>query len=107
MAAMLIASLLASCASSQMVTYIFPGIQVVGDLTVDDVRQITQLAQSRRDIRKPIYEIYVRGPGRADVSGGRPEKSRDPVTGFKVQKDNGRWKIIGGSVYQTEVIITS
>ena len=104
---MCIASLLVSCASSQMVTYTFPGIQVVGDLTVDDVRQITQLAHSRPDIRKPIYEIYVMGPGRADVSGGKPQNSGDPVTGFKVRKDNGRWKIIQGSVYQTKVVITS
>jgi hypothetical protein len=79
----------------------------VKTVTKDDVEQITALARQRPDIRKPIYEIYVTSPAKADVSGGRAENTGDPVTGFKVRKDNGRWKIIQGSVYQTKVVITS
>jgi hypothetical protein len=101
------ASMLTSCASSQVATFMFPGIQLVGPLTTEDVRQITELARHRPDIKKPIYQIYVMGPDRADVSGGKPQNTGDPVTGFKVRKDKGRWKIIDGSVYQTGVIITS
>jgi len=101
------ALLLTACASSQLVSAYFPGIQVTGEFTVDDVRQITELARSRPDIRKPVYQIYATSHGRADVSGGRPEKPADPVTGFKVRKDKLQWQIIEGSVYQTHVVITS
>ena len=76
-------------------------------VTKEDVRQMIELSYSRRDIRQPIYRIDMEAPDQADVSGGRPQNSGDPVTGFKVQKRNGRWEIIEGSVYQTEVIITS
>jgi len=33
--------------------------------------------------------------------------SFDKVTGFKVRKKDGRWYIVKGSIYETEVIITS
>jgi|ERR1044071_4257206 hypothetical protein len=109
-------SALSSCASwsSHLAAHSYLGVHLTGHdevlvktLTKDDVEQITALARQRPDIREPIYEIYVTSLGRADVSGGRAENTGDPVTGFKVRKDNGRWKIIPGSVYQTEVVITS
>ena len=90
-----------------MVSYTFPGIDVEGGLTVDDVRQIRELARSRSDIRKPITDIKVTSPGFAEITAGKAEKSFDKVTVFKVRKENGRWKIVPGSVYDTEVVITS
>jgi hypothetical protein len=77
------------------------------ELTTSDVRQIIELSYSRSDIRQPIYRIYMEAPDQADVSGGRPQNTGDPVTGFKVRKRDGHWTIVPGSVYQTEVIITS
>ena len=101
------ALLLSACASLQFVNSEFPNIQVTGDLTVEDVRQITELARNQPSIRKPIYQINVTGVGRAEVSGGRPQETGDLATGFKVRKDNGRWKIIEGSIYQGKVVVTS
>lgn len=102
-------TLLGSCApwSSHLATHSYLGIHLVGSLTKDDVQQISALARHRPDIRKPIYKIYITSPGKADVTGGKAENTGDLVTPFKVRKDNGRWKIIEGSVYQTEVLITS
>ena len=114
-----ICGLLASCApwSSHLAAHSYLGIHLttpypkddplLQTLTRDDVEQISELARHRTDIRKPIYEICVTAPSRADVSGGPTENSGDLVTGFKVRKDNGRWKIIDKSVYQTKVYITS
>jgi hypothetical protein len=99
--------MLSSCAPSQMVSYTFPGITVDGDLTVDDVRQIMELARNRADIRRPITDIEATSPGLAKITAGKAEKSFDKVTVFKVRKENGRWKIVAGSVYDTEVVITS
>jgi hypothetical protein len=90
-----------------MVSYTFPGIAVEGDLTVDDVRQIRELARGRSDIREPITRIEVTSAGRAEITAGKAERTFDKVTVFKVRKENGRWKIVGGSVYDTEVVITS
>jgi hypothetical protein len=101
------ALMLSSCASSQMVSYTFPGIDVEGDLTVDDVRQIMTIARTRSDIRTPITDIKVTSPGLVEITAGKAEKSFDKVTVFKVRKENGRWKIVAGSVYDTEVVITS
>jgi len=112
-------TLFASCAnwSSHLAAHSYLGIHLtvpypkdealLNTLTKDDVEQITELARHRTDIRKPLYEICVTAPGRADVGGGTTENTGDPVTGFKVRKDNGRWKIIDGSVYQTKIVITS
>lgn len=97
------ALLFTSCASSLPLNYYTPGIQIAGDFTVDDIRQITQLARSRPDIRKPVYEIRATGIGRAEATGGKIDDAPTPVTVFKVRKDNGRWQIIKGSVYQTTV----
>lgn len=99
--------MLSSCTPSQMVSYTFPGITVEGDLTVDDVRQIMELARSRADIRRPITDIEVTSPGLAKSTAGKAERSFDKVTVFKVSKENGRWKIVAGSVYDTDVVITS
>ncbi len=111
--------LMASCApwSSDLAAHSYLGIHLttpypkddplLQTLTKNDVEQISELARHRTDIRKPVYEICVTAPGRADVSGGKAESSGDPVTGFKVRKDSGIWKIIDGSVYQTKVLITS
>ena len=109
-------SALTSCApwSSHLAARSYFGIHLTGHneslvktLTKDDVEQIRLLARQRADITKPLYEIFVTSPGRADIGAGRAERTGDPVTGFKVRKDNGRWKIIEGSVYQTNVVITS
>jgi hypothetical protein len=76
-------------------------------LTKEDVRQIIELSYTRQDIRKPVYDIYSDALDHADVGSGPAQNSRDPVTGFKVRKTKSGWIIIRGSVYQTEVFITS
>jgi hypothetical protein len=75
-------------------------------LSVDDARQIVALGGSRADIRKPISAIYFTDDRRAEVTGGIARTSGDALTEFKVRKDNGRWKIIDGSIEQNRVIIT-
>jgi len=101
------AFILSSCTSSQIVSYTFPGITVEGAVTVDDVREIKELARNRPDIRKPITDIKVTSSGGAEITAGKAEKSFDKVTVFKVRKEKGRWKIVEGSVYDTEVLVTS
>ena len=97
------ALLLSACASSQFVNSEFPNIQVTGDLTVEDLRQITALARNQPSIRKPIYRINVRVLAARGAAEGQQETG-DLATGFKVRKDNGRWKIIEAHVYQGKVV---
>ena len=69
--------------------------------------EIAALCWGRADMRKPVYDIYMTAPDQADISSGRAMNSFDKVTGFKVHKKDGRWHIVPGSIYETEVIITS
>lgn len=75
-------------------------------LRVADVRQILDLANKRADIRKPISAIYFTNSHHAEVTGGLARKSGDQQTEFEVQKKNGTWRIIRGSVYHPKMIIT-
>ncbi len=75
-------------------------------LTIDDVRQIVALAERRPDIRRPVSGIYFTRSDRAEVSAMPQPNPDNQVTGFDVRKDNGVWKVIPGSVYQTTFIVT-
>jgi hypothetical protein len=76
-------------------------------LSKTDVRRIIELSYTRDEIRKPVYRIYAEAADQVDVSAGRPQNTGDIVTGFKVRRKDGNWIIITGSIYDTEVIITS
>ena len=70
-------------------------------LTVEDVRQITELAHARPEIKEPIYLIQLTGPRLAEVRSGRPEGGYGTLTEFKVSKKTDFWRIVDGSVHQT------
>jgi hypothetical protein len=101
-----------SCVSPQTAALLtFPRPQIDGpysaSLTREDMLEIAALPWDRDDMRKPVYKIYMTAPDAADVDSGRAMNSFDKVTGFKVRKKDGRWYIVKGSIYETEVIITS
>jgi hypothetical protein len=81
----------------------FPYSQVVGDyarqLTVDDVRQIVELAKRRPDIRKPVGQIHAVAPDEVHVTTGRAWELGGLYSQFDAQKKAGRWFIKPGSVY--------
>jgi len=78
----------------------------VKDVKLDDVRQIVALAQSRRDILKPIVNITLDTSDEAEINSGDPHKTPGLMTNFRVRKTNGRWMIIEKSVRTAKVIIT-
>jgi hypothetical protein len=102
----------ASCISPQATALLtFPRPHVEGpyasSLTHAETLEIAALCWGRNDMRKPVYDIYLTAPDEGDVSSGRAMNSFDKVTGFKVRKKAGHWYIVPGSIYETEVIITS
>ena len=106
-----------SCSESQpyaaqtAVRFAFPSLGVTGScasrLTVDDVRQIRELARNRPDIKKPVDQIDIDHPDQARVSSGNAQNPGDVMTTFEVRKKNGRWIIIKGSAGTGEAVITS
>jgi hypothetical protein len=96
---------------SQQIRWAYPSMGFAGQyckqLTVDDIRQIVNLTRSRADIRKPVDQIVMeKGPDEAEVNSGNPQKTGDIGTSFRVQKRNGRWMIIEGSINTGPGIIT-
>ena len=97
---------------SNAIRFAFPSMvfegQYTTQLTLDDVRQIVAIGKSRSDILKPIHKIWIEQPNEAKVQGGDPQRTGDPVTSFKVRKQNGHWRLIEKSLYTTkETIVTS
>jgi hypothetical protein len=88
----------------------YPTIDFLGadadKLTIEDVRQIRELARSRADIQKPITLIYTAGPDRAEVqSGGQPRAHMSYFyTSFYVHRRGGSWIIEPGSIQKKPVI---
>src|SRR5438874_11220493 len=90
------ASLVGSCLSPQGETQLrFPYTQVVGEyalrLTVNDVRQIVELAKQRPDIRKPVGQIHAVGPDEVHVTTGRAWEVGGLYSQFDAWKKAGRW----------------
>jgi hypothetical protein len=100
-----VASLLSSCLSPQTEMQLrFPYTQVVSDslafqLTVDDVRQIVELAKQRSDIRKPVGQIHAVARDEVHVTTGRAWELGGLYSQFDARKKAGRWFIEPGSVY--------
>lgn len=103
--------LAAGCTSPPARAFFDPSPQLDGpyekSLSRVDVRQITALAYTRRDINKPVHSIYATGPNDATVTCGTAYNTGDVVTVFKIRRCNGGWIILKDSVYKTEVIVTS
>ena len=107
------AVILTSCAESYepktSVKFRFPSMDFAGryrrDLTVDDVRQIIELAQQRPNISKPVYQIEADSLNHANVSSGQSQEIGDVFTEFQVEKSNGRWKIVKDSINTGPVAI--
>ena len=89
----------------------YPSIDIYGpyarEWIVADVDQVVQLARARLDIKKPIDQIEVYKSGHARVKSGNPQNQGDPLTTFEVQKQNGQWVIVPGSVSTGAAIIGS
>jgi hypothetical protein len=83
-----------------------PGLTVDGPaqktLSSSDIDEIVAVS-SRRDIQQPLTHITVDAPGKAAVQGGDPQKTGDSQTDFRVQKVNGRWTVVRGSILQTTI----
>ena len=84
--------LLASCAAPQ------PHRQALYSplLSPSDIREITALADQRRDVRKPVYQI-TEDEDRRDrfvVYAGEWSKAGDQADYFTVQKRHGRWRAV-------------
>ena len=95
---------------SNAIRFAYPSMGFRGsycrELTVDDVRQIVNLARSRADIRKPVDEIVADRPNEVEVETGSPGSPIGLQSKFKAQKKNGWWMIIEGSIHTNRVIIT-
>jgi hypothetical protein len=88
--------------------FVYTDGRYASQLTLDDFRQIRQLIREYPEIRKPLNAIDAFAPDRAHVSSGSPWLDPDQVgTTFDVQKKNGRWHIIKGSIDTSHEIITS
>src|SRR6202043_1483200 len=74
----------------------YPTLGVSGpaasQLTLDDIRELKELARSRSDILKPLDDIEVVRPDEVHISSGRPwQRSPQMETKFNARKKNGRW----------------
>jgi hypothetical protein len=111
-----VAAMLLSCTSGgrhvqTAIRFRYPHIDLYGpyarEWTVDDVRQVVALANARRDIQYPIYQIEAQRPNEARVISGHPQKNGDLQTDFTVRKHHGRWLIIEKSIDTGPVVIVS
>jgi hypothetical protein len=70
------------------------------ELTLDDIHQLTQLAQGRSDIFKPLTKIEIQRANEAHIiSGTNAWDGKPPIlTTFIARKKNGRWYVVPGSV---------
>jgi len=109
------AAVLTGCQSSpydvsNAIRFGYPTMGFVGSytrqLTVDDVRQIVELARNNPKIVKPVQQIVMSHPDEAEVNSG-PWETHSLGTTFNVRKKNGRWMIIEKSINTGETIITS
>jgi hypothetical protein len=93
------------------IRFSYPNIDIFGpfakDWVVADVREIVALAKARSNIRKPIDQIEVDQRDHANVKSGNPQNQGDPLTTFKVRRQNGHWMIVPGTVSTGPAIITS
>ena len=112
-APLLLAAIISSCISTEMkypfeFPFVYTDGRYAGQWTLDDFRQIRQLIREYPQIRKPLDSVDVFAPDRAHVSSGSPWLDPEQVgTTFDVQKKNGRWFIIKGSINTSHEIITS
>jgi hypothetical protein len=67
--------------------------------------EIAAIPNDHPDIRKPVYHIMVTDRDRAEVySGRRPQKYGDMFTVFEVHRKASHWRLVQGSVKDTELI---
>jgi hypothetical protein len=96
---------------SNGIRFAFPNMPFHGryasQLTVDDVRQILALSQSRSDIRRGIDMIEADSPDEVIVHTGNAQKTGDLVTEFKARKRNGRWILLEKTISTGETFITA
>ena len=78
-----------------------------GQMTLDDINQLVELARARPDILKPLDQIEVQRPDEALIKSGRPENTGEKMTTFSARKKGGLWFVVPGSVNTGEAIITS
>src|SRR5947209_3203942 len=103
---------MACCVSPHVAAVLtFPRPNVYGpyaeQLSAEETLQIAELPWGRKDIRKPVRDIYMARPDEANVTSGRATESREKMTAFKVRKANGRWQIVKGSIEEFEALFTS
>src|ERR1043166_3816890 len=68
-----------------------------GQMTLDDVEQLVQLARARPDILKPLDQIEAQRPDEAFIKSGNPEQRSEEMTTFSARKKAGHWFIVPGS----------
>jgi hypothetical protein len=67
--------------------------------------EIDAIPNDHPDIRKPVYHIMVTDRDRAEVySGRRPQKVGDMFITFEVRRKAGHWRLVPGSVKDTELV---
>ena len=82
----------------------YPLLDVSGaaasELTLDDVHQLTYLAQNRSDIFKPLTKIEMQRESEAYITSGTSAWNGKPpmFTTFTARKKNARWYVVPGSV---------
>jgi hypothetical protein len=76
-------------------------------LSREDVAEINGLIAPRRDIRKPLGVVWMKGPDSADVSSGDSWQPLGEITVFTIHKKKGRWMIDESSVRQDHAMVTS
>ena len=96
---------------SNAISFAYPTMGFAGtyrkQLTLEAVRQIVRLAESRPDVLKPVDQIVIDHPDEAEVHTGNPQKTGDPACSFHVRKRNGQWFISDKPYCTRQTIITS
>jgi hypothetical protein len=65
--------------------------------------EIAAIPYHHAGIRRPVFHIMVTDPDRAEVRSGRePKHYGDMFTVFEVRKKAGHWRLVSGSVKDTE-----
>ena len=72
-------------------------------LSRQGILEIAAIPKHHPDIRAPVYHIMVTDPDRAEVRSGRePKHYGDMFTVFEVHKRGAHWRLVAGSVKDTE-----
>ena len=75
-------------------------------LSEQGVLEIAAIPNHHENIRKPVYYIRMTDRDRAEVYSGRRPQIGDHFTAFEVRRKAGHWRLVPGSIHDTERVRT-